>query len=375
MIEKENDPCAGGGRRGQLSDYHISHSNNASNGPNAKGVERFLRSFGRRRPTLAFKGDRGLFCRRYSTPRSASRGAEVLNAKGFECYFVGNSHRLPTLPNNRVAKPTKEDIELCIGVWVDVDNGGWDDDVPWALRTLIEHDPTYIAFTGGGYQAHWRFDEPTEDRADAEAINHWLAHLAAREIPGADQSCWTCEHLWRLPGTLNHRRGRRSILVHADWVSRLPLAECERGAPPERHRAVELDLDPTWVGMDDVLLLPDRARRMLNRCPDRHRNPDGSPDRSQHQWCFIQAALENGDINDRLLDTVAAVLLAPAPTEEHVSHATHEVRTKGGFSPRRDPRGHVERQIGKWLADRGIGEVLDVGDDPVWLAWAEAQHD
>ncbi|MEO0882903.1 MAG: hypothetical protein AAFY34_09220 [Pseudomonadota bacterium] len=310
----------------------------------------FLKAFGRRAPTLAFKGDRGLLCRRYPSPRIAARAANWFNREGRECYFVGNSHLLPVDGRN-VRKPSKEDIALAVGIWLDVDHTGWDPDVPWALRSVLDYDPAYIAFTGGGYQAHWRFDQPTADSAEAEAINHWLVITAAKKIDGVDLHCWTCEHLWRLPGTLNHRRGRRAVLVHADWSSKLPIAECDREIPPVRTRAVALDLNPDRIAHEMVQKLPIRARRMMLRCPDHLRKPDGTPDRSQHQFAFIQAAIEGETVTEDLLDTVAAVLLAPATSVETVSHCSY-ADTQG--RKRRNPAAHVERQIGRWLASREL---------------------
>lgn len=346
MPKQSKTPAVG--ERGDLSqnvetgETRFSTQNSSIYRTDRKLVRHFLASFGRRSPTLAFlcHQTRMFYTKRYFTPHRAAWAAQWwCDTMGRSVYFVGNSHRM-----EEVRKPSKVDIELCVGIWLDVDNGGWDEDVPWALRSLINHDPAYIAYTGGGYQAHWRFETPTEDRADTEAINIWLRDKAiAADIPGVDKACWTCDHVWRLPGTRNRKPERNDsfvVLVHEDWESRLPLADCERTDAPASSEAPQVSFETEGFTLDLVQeCLNERAYRMLTQRPSR------CPTRSEHEFAFIAAVLgERDPLYQADIDLVAACMLAKPVDEFSVSHRAYS---------RRDPEDHVRRQIGDWLSKNG----------------------
>lgn len=301
-------------------------------------AQRFLTRFGRRRPMLSFAchRTRRFLTRQYDSPRAAAWAARWwCDDADRSVYFVGNSHRM-----DEVRKPSKEDIELGVGVWLDIDNGGWDEDVPWALRTLIDHDPTYIAFTGGGYQAHWRFDEYTDGQT-CEQINLWLIEQA-KGLPGLDRNCWTCDHVWRLPGTRNRKPDREDALVHLvheDWQARLPLAECGRAIAPTTAKAA-VEFDVAHLDIETVRdCIGERAFHMLTN------RPPHCPSRSEHEFAFIGSVLgEREPIDQCDIDLVAACMLARPVDEYSVSHRAHS---------RRDPERHVQRQISDWLAKNG----------------------
>lgn len=306
----------------------------------------FLTNFGRRQPTLCFLDHqtRRFFTRRYKSPYSASKGARWwCDNMGRSVYFVGNSHRLED-----VRKPCKEDIALCVGAWIDVDCGGLDEDVVWALCSRLDWQPTYVAFTGGGYQAHWRFETHTEDRNDAEAVNLWLIEQFG-DLPGIDRACWTCDHIWRLPGTRNRKPGRRdalSVLVHADWTARLPFAEAGRIERPQSLETVPVSFFVDGYTIDDVReCLSDRAFRMLTQ------RPAHCPSRSEHEFAFIGAVLGERDLIEQYdINLVAACLLADPFGEQCVSHRAYYLPDG---TPRRDPGSHVARQIRDWLTKNG----------------------
>lgn len=114
---------------------------------------------------------------------------------------------------NRKAK--KEDIEWAVGLHVDIDDLS-------ALAPLQQFDPppTALVFSGGGYQAFWRFETPVLELALVEAIN---ATLAAKL--GGD-NCHNIDRIMRLPGTINvpnqkkrdrGRTERLAYLIGAVW--------------------------------------------------------------------------------------------------------------------------------------------------------------
>ncbi|WP_375593386.1 DNA-primase RepB domain-containing protein [Algihabitans albus] len=301
--------------------------------------------FGRSRPTLSFLDHetRRFHTKQYDTVRKAAWAARWwCDEKGRSVYFVGNSHRMED-----VRKPTKDDIELCVGVWLDVDGCGWDEDVAWTLRSKLDWEPTYVAFTGGGYQAHWRFDSFTEDRYDCEAVNLWLRDQFG-ELP-VDRNCWTCDHIWRLPGTRNRKPNRQDALcklVHANWESRLPLAEAGRNDPP-----VSFAADPVSFSVDGFTLeqvkecVTPRAWQLLTHRPSKF------PSRSEHEFAFIGTVLgERDPIEQTDIDLAAACLLASPANNQSVSHRAY---FEPNGKPRRDPSAHVARQIRDWLSKNG----------------------
>lgn len=309
----------------------------------ARNALNFLRSFGRRQPTLSFLDhDNGrFFTKRYETVRKAAWGASWWNERGRSVYFVGNSHLM-----EKVSKPSRDDIELCVGVWIDIDDVGRDPDVVWTLTHRLDWPPAYVAFTGGGLQAHWRFDVPTADVFDCEAINLWLIDQFADLSP---DKCFTAEHLWRLPGTRNRKPGRDSAVVEvvqADWAARLPLAEAGRRQPPASVSGGPVSFDHEWVTMDVARdCLSDSAFALLNTRPGR------CPSRSEHEFAFIGAVLgERDPVRQADIDLVAACLLATPADENSVSHRAHFLPSGAA---RRDPAAHVARQIRSWLAKNG----------------------
>ena len=313
-------------------------------------IESFLRKFGRRQPTLSFldHASRRFYTKRYDTVRKAAWGAKWWNdEKQRSVYFVGNSHLMA-----EVSKPSKEDIELAVGAWIDVDGTGWDPDVAGTLVDHLDWPPTYVAFTGGGYQAHWRFDQPTQDTADAEAVNHWLIHQFADVLP-VDKNCWTCDHVWRLPGTVNRKpdRGTLCNVVYADWAARLPLAEAGRGSPPVTMQVAPVSFSAEGWTMDAVReCLTDKAFGMLTN------RPANAPSRSEHEFAFLGAVLgERSPISQTDIDLVAACLLGEPVDEFSVSHRAYFEKSSDAemYVARRHPERHVAQQIRDWLKKNG----------------------
>ena len=313
-------------------------------GPEVNQIESFLRNFGRKQPTLSFLDHetRRFYTKQYPTIRKAAWGAKWWNEeKGRSVYFVGNSHRMA-----EVSKPTKADIELAVGVWLDVDGTGWDPDVASTLVSYLDWVPTYVAFTGGGYQAHWRFDQYTADTADAEAVNLWLRDQMAAVVQ-VDKNCWTCDHVWRLPGTINRKPGRQTLcsVVHADWAARLPMAEVGRATPPVTMQVADVTFAAEGFTMERVReCLSDRAFWLLVNRPD-------VPSRSEHEFAFLGAVLgERCPISQYDIDLVAACLLGEPVDEFSVSHRAYY---EANGDPRSDPERHVAQQIKDWLKKNG----------------------
>lgn len=75
-------------------------------------------------------------------------------------------------------------------LWVDAD------DLQKPLYTL---PPSFIVMSGHGYHMYWVLNEPSYDIPSIEFSNQ----LLAKDIPTGDTSCWNCNRILRVPGTLN----------------------------------------------------------------------------------------------------------------------------------------------------------------------------
>jgi hypothetical protein len=92
----------------------------------------------------------------------------------------------------RGVKATKADIVAAHYAHVDVDHL----DGLERLRTY-KLPPSFIVFSGGGYQAFWKLAEPTADLDRVERINRQLA----ADLGG--DNCHNIDRIMRLPGTIN----------------------------------------------------------------------------------------------------------------------------------------------------------------------------
>lgn len=320
--------------------------------PNKGEIKRFLLSIGRKRPTLCFKGERGFITKVYPTVKQAASAAAWFSKEGWEVYHLANSHRMNPDSNRRITKPAKKDIELCIGVGVDVDGVGADPEVIRELSDHLDWQPTYIVASGGGLQAFWKFDRHLTDSEDAEAINLWLIHEFAAVLGwdkkdgsgGVDKVVWNCDRVWRLPGTVNQRRQKMARLVGGDPDSRMPVDEAgrrERTVNPGEFTVNDWD----WVNkewMDEVF--PPYLWDYLWA--------DGN-DRSAHVYQFLRKFFQALGMDDFYQEAAVAMLLIETDDPRFVSHHSYYRRTPSGFEPRRDPQTEAMRQVRKWIEKEG----------------------
>ena len=109
------------------------------------------------------------------------------------------------------SKATKADVAAGISLHVDVDLPGGD-----ALSSIRSYRPapTAIIHSGGGYQAFWFLNKPTND---LELLEHHNKAIA-KQLGG--DNCHNCDRIMRLPGTINIlnakkiARGRTPALAH-----------------------------------------------------------------------------------------------------------------------------------------------------------------
>lgn len=350
---------------------NCSHSGNKIPQIDANKIGRFLKSFGRLRPSITVKLPNGAMrTKRFTSTHWAARSAKMSNENvNADIYFTGNSHEDEVLEDlnggknwTPIRKPRKENIVLGVGAWLDFDGCGHDPEVIDELLHRHDWPPTYIVMTGGGLQAFWRFDEFVS-KEDCECINRWMVEQF-KDIPFLDKSCWTCEHLWRVPGTLNWKYDppRLSYIVHEDWSARLPIDEVGRTEVPERNCSMTVNLiEPVtapewaaWVEENNFRLFAS-VEEMLKEVLGEHVfyflwvDPD---DRSAGVFRFLGAFFSELGSDPHAQSLAHEILSAPVGIDQPdlVSHCQHFFRKDGRFVERQGgAEKEATRQIQNWL--------------------------
>lgn len=125
-------------------------------------------------------------------------------------------------------KAEREDVAALAWLHVDIDPRAGEDideEQTRALGLLTDRlpegvpEPTCIIFSGGGYQAFWRLEEPVQVDGDlAKAEQAKLYNLQLETLFRAD-NCHNIDRIMRLPGTVNipdakkRKKGRTEVLA------------------------------------------------------------------------------------------------------------------------------------------------------------------
>ena len=306
---------------------------------NPDAIRRFLGSFSIAGPWVLAR--RGAWeGRSFTDLEEAVEMAARRNDEGYCIYYLGNERRPGATRRREV------DMTRARGVWIDVDRP--DDEV---RRALLEYQPTFTVFTGGGWQSCWLFNEPTTDLADAKAIGYAMKSRLAHLQP---DSTFSVDHIFRLPGTVNRKPKYDPLplaeLVQADWRQRLRLDKAPREVPPEAAlmELGEIDVSDLQFTRGQLReMLPPWAHTMLTE------RPEGCPSRNEHQWAFIGAVLRELGDSPHARALVVWCLTRPATRETDLSHRSHWARQAGRLVPRRDPLRYAMGQLQSFLSKEG----------------------
>ena len=192
--------------------------------------------------------------------------------------------------------------------------------------------PTVVVFSGGGYQAFWKLEEPLVlDGSEAAAENAKLWNMQLERLFNAD-SCHNIDRIMRLPGTVNvpdekkRKKGRvptLATLVEADWarVYRLddfvpapptsppPLPHCDN----DNH---VIDTGAELVKLTDVNELDkhtadgkpvdDRTKRIVQVGFDElESKPGAKPKDDRSRWVFdVACSLVRRGVPDHVILSV-----------------------------------------------------------------------
>lgn len=231
---------------------------------------------------VAMAGEGGPEARTFNPGEERAMRAWIDERQGkANLYFAVN----PLKPEVRDRKSRKDDVHCGAFLHVDID-----DVEALAALAAFSPRPTCVVFSGGGYQAFWRLEEPCADLERVEACNRYLA-----EQLGGD-NCHNIDRIMRVPGTINvpnakkRARGRAEALAYVvaeltDWsrsyaISEFPHSD-DGGQKGERSPVaaipdhVELDALPTGVSPFTKTLIidgddPEAPRGSVNaRYPSR----------------------------------------------------------------------------------------------------------
>jgi hypothetical protein len=163
-------------------------------------------------------------------------------------------------------------------------------------RRLVEDEPTFVVFSGGGYQAFWRLREPVdvstpEGRASVRDRNKGI------EVALGGDSCHNLDRIMRLPGTVNIPTAKKVEKGRRETLARVEVAALERVfdlgdfRPASTNGTKPTVLDPGNVqrlaGVEDLDKWPqvsDRVKVVIVQGEDVDNPKEG--DNSRSAWLF-----------------------------------------------------------------------------------------
>lgn len=139
-------------------------------------------------------------------------------------YFSVN----PVIPGEFRNKASREGIHYVTHFHVDLDPRAGEElaDEQERILKLIESlptgipEPTWVIFSGGGYQLYWELSEPIEINGELEAAERAKLYNLQLEVMLKGDNCHNVDRIMRLPGTINVpdkkkiKKGRSKALAH-----------------------------------------------------------------------------------------------------------------------------------------------------------------
>ncbi len=127
-------------------------------------------------------------------------------------------------------KPSRKDIKELAFLHVDLDPRAREDVASEQARILklceaMGTKPTCLVFSGGGYQALWKLEDPLPINGQEEAFEDAKLYNLQLEIIHDADHCHNVDRILRLPGTANHpdkkkrEKGRTPQLAKVIWFN------------------------------------------------------------------------------------------------------------------------------------------------------------
>lgn len=253
------------------------------------------------------------------------------------------------------------------------------------LQTYLPK-PTCVLFSGGGYQAFWRLQDPIEVDGDLAKIED--AERYNRQIAGelGGDNCYNADRIMRVPGTINwpnakkREAGRERALAEVvieNWDANYPTSGFVRASKEASTKKSGGAARPEVnIPIGDVKRVPpeellatleqygfteeDAIGRLIIKGHDSEAVPDATKDTSRSAiFLHVCAELVRHGVPDELIHAIV--------TDEKYGISEH---------PRNQGRGcgrAVKRAIAKAKADWGgpLGDPIDVTDGRQGVALRE----
>lgn len=272
-------------------------------------------------------------------------------------YFMVNT------PGGKLeSKAAKEDVHTIHYLHVDVDPRAGEDiaeEQERALHLLTDKrpewlpQPTFVTFSGGGYQAFWKLIEPIEVKGNIERIEDFECYNRGIEHKLGGDHCHNADRIMRLPGTLNipnkkkKAKGRvptwatltehnaAAVVELTQFKPTMPLKKQEDSRSTSNDRTVKISGNvPRLNDLAelDEWKVPDRIKVIIAQGHLRDIEGPKTGDDSRSGWLFdCVCGLKRAGVPD---DLIYGIITDP---QWHVSES---VRDKGRMMDR-----YAKRQI------------------------------
>lgn len=223
----------------------------------------------------------------------------------------------------------KAGVSLARTLCVEWDDTTWGE--AWSrIRAAGLPDPTLVLWSGGGPHCYWRLEQPIL------RLDQWTeCQKGLIDVLGSDKCIHDAPRIMRLPGTWNHRREQRALILWAAIGNRYKLDELffriQFGTSTESPRKVNgkaaLYREPR---RGSVL---DRARKYLESCPPSISGAGGHKQAFRVVRAVVWGFGVRGEEAASLLEGWNA-RCQPAWSERELRHKIREAETKSFGKPR-----------------------------------------
>lgn len=336
----------------------------------------------------------------FDSAEAAVRWAAGKNsAAGMNLYWTVN-----TVARAVCSKPKKEDMEALRFLHVDIDPRKGEHATGARTRILtaleaFEPRPTFVVFSGGGYQAFWRLEEPVYVGGDANRIAESEAYnrQLATDLDG--DHCWSIDHLMRLPGTVNwpgetkRKRGREPGLAELVWsggptyplhdFTPAPEVQSTKGTGSANKVVISGNL-PRLKDLDELPEAVTQRTRMLIVQGDDPDDPTRYGSKSEVMWAvvceLVRAGCEDDMIASVLLDPDLGISDHPLRQKRSVEYVARQIE-RARVEVDKDEVGPNGRRVldpaapfsnAKRLRDELFPDAIHTNDD--WLAYERGAY-
>lgn len=222
------------------------------------------------------------------------------------------------LVNDAIGSPTKkvsrEEIHRVPFLHVDVDPRVGEDVVAeqhriLSLLTEFRPSPTVIVFSGGGYQALWKLDQPIAIDGELSKAEEAKRYNMALEQKLGGDNCHNVDRVLRLPGTVNWpnakklAKGRLPTLARVECVDLELVHDLASFELPITQPVVSHTVHITTGTIDDLshLVLSDKIKSYI----EFGRDPAAPSEASRSEFLFaVCCALVKAGATDTLIRSI-----------------------------------------------------------------------